>query len=62
MKVFAAMYCPCTYESDYGVISLHSTEVGAQKAIDAHRRKQERRFGKLSDWQKHKVEPMQVQP
>ena len=63
MKVFAALYCPCTHESEYGVISLHATESGAQAAVDAHRRKESKRYeGSIPEWVKHKVQPMKVKP
>lgn len=63
MKVFAAMYCSCTHESDYGVISLHASEAGAQAAVEKHRRKESRLYkGAIPDWVRHKVEPMKVKP
>jgi hypothetical protein len=37
MKVWLAEYCP-NPESDYGVISVHSTKQGAHNARNEHRR------------------------
>ena len=36
--VYAAEYNPMTYESSYGVISLHETFNGALEAIEKHRK------------------------
>lgn len=37
MKVFAARYCSCTYESSMAVLSLHLSPETAQTAVDEHR-------------------------
>ncbi len=61
--VFAALHCPCTHESEYGVISLHLSEEGAQEAADRHRRKEARKYGgELPAWVKHKVQSMRIKP
>lgn len=31
--VYAFECCPCIYESEYGIISLHTTKRGAYKAL-----------------------------
>jgi len=38
MKVFAAVYCDCIYESAYGTLSLHKTREGAERAIENHKK------------------------
>jgi len=38
VKVFAAVYCDCIYESSYGTISLHKTREGAELAIENHKK------------------------
>lgn len=35
--VFAFIYCPCIHESSYGVISIHHSRYGAEKALNEHR-------------------------
>ena len=63
MKVFAAMHNPCTYESSFGVLSLHMSKEGAQAAVDKQKRKEEKSHkGKLPDWVQFKVEEMKVLP
>lgn len=37
MKVYAAMWCSCIYESDYSPLSLHRTKPGAFKALLKYR-------------------------
>jgi len=37
MKIYAATYTPCIYESNYSTISLHKTIKGAKKAIKEHK-------------------------
>ena len=37
MKIYLAKYNPCTHESAYGILSVHETKEGAQKAIDKHK-------------------------
>ena len=36
MIVYLAVYNPCIYESEYGVISIHSTKEGAALAMQKH--------------------------
>jgi len=38
MKIYAAMYNPMTFESAYGVLSLHKTRKNAWRAILKHRK------------------------
>lgn len=33
MKVYVAEWCPCVYESAYGVMSIHETRDGAESAL-----------------------------
>ena len=61
MKVYAAMYCPCTYESAFMVLSLHESKDGAVKAVDKHKRK-ESRSRKLYPYVGYKTEEMEVKP
>ncbi len=35
MKIFLALFCSCTHESDYGVISAHKSKEGAEKVVEA---------------------------
>lgn len=37
MRVYAAMWCDCVYESGYTPISLHKTKRGAFKALLKYR-------------------------
>lgn len=63
MKVFAALYNQCIYESSFGVLSLHLSDEGAQAAIAKQKRKEEKSYkGKLPDWVQFKVEEMKVLP
>mgnify|MGYP000031593196 CR=1 FL=1 len=36
-KVYIFEYNDCIYESDYGVVSVHATRAGAQKALEDHK-------------------------
>lgn len=36
-KVFIAEYNPCTYESAFGIISIHRTIQGAYDAMEKHK-------------------------
>ncbi len=40
MKVYAAMYRPCIYESADSVLSLHTTMAGAEAALEKHKAEQ----------------------
>lgn len=35
--VWEFLYCSMIYESDYGTLSIHATEEGANKAMEIHR-------------------------
>jgi hypothetical protein len=37
VKVYAFEFCPCRWESDYGVVSLHLSKRGALKAMVTHK-------------------------
>jgi len=37
MKIYLAKYNPCINGSVYGILSIHKTKEGAQKAIDKHK-------------------------
>ena len=36
-KVYIFEYNDCIHESDYGVVSVHATRGGAQKALEDHK-------------------------
>jgi hypothetical protein len=38
MRIYGAYYNPCTAESVDGLISLHRTKLGAEKALEAHKK------------------------
>lgn len=70
MIIYAAMYCPCIHESEYGIISIHTTIDGAQAAVDRHKNtqlvkfndmftkeeKKRHKFGEMEDWKVQKFE------
>ena len=40
MKIYAAEYTSCTYESGFEIISLHKTKANAVKALQEHKKKE----------------------
>lgn len=66
MKVYVALYTECKYESDYGVISIHTKERYAKAAIRKHRRREynyRRRHHMLPirEWQQWYVKEYEVE-
>lgn len=61
VQVFAAMYTFCVCESAYGILSLHSTEEGAKRAVRNHKRR-ERKHGSPEDWERWTIQLMKVLP
>lgn len=65
MKVYAAEYNPIIFESSYGIISLHQTREGAEKAMEHHKKqtaKEWRRTGYdgVRDYEKWQVREIEV--
>jgi len=50
MKVYGAMYNSMTEESSYGIISLHETKEGAEKALEIHKQKEYEKWEKHDKW------------
>lgn len=48
MKIYAAEYTDCVYESAFEVISLHSTKEGALEAMAKHEKRE--KFKHLKEW------------
>jgi hypothetical protein len=42
LKIFAATWSSCVYESGFEIISLHETKKGAEEAINNHKQKESR--------------------
>ena len=47
--VYAFQYCHCIHESSYTTMSLHSTEKGAQIAMEFHKEARRKEF---HEWEK----------
>ena len=47
--VYAFQYCHCVHESAYATLSLHSTEKGAQIAMEFHKEEKRKEF---DEWEK----------
>lgn len=61
MKVWIAYHNPCIYESEDGVISIHKTKAGAEKAAEKHKKKRIKAFpSPLSESEKWGVEEMEM--
>ena len=54
-RVWLAEFTPITYESEFGVISLHSTRDGAKEAVRKHKKKEFNKNGKAESWVKWRV-------
>lgn len=54
MKVYEALYCPNTWDSSYGTLSIHLSEEGAKKVIDEHKEEKRKEWQKLVDADKNK--------
>lgn len=70
--VWAAMFCPMTEESSFGMLSLHRSRKEAEKAIAKHRRKEKREHRDLykkiknppafDQWKAWIVTPIEILP
>ena len=74
MLVYAAEYCPCKYESEFAVISLHASKQNAQRIIFREKNKlfNERRESQMldgypgkgskyiQDWELFRIKPMRI--
>ena len=49
MKVYIAVYNPCIYESAWETISVHSTEAGAQDALNSFRENEEKSYKEMCE-------------
>lgn len=66
MKIYAAMYCPCKYESTFGIISIHKSRNKAMTAMKEHKEKEKehhlkivgniRTFGEFREWKVQEFE------
>ena len=63
-KVFVAKYNSCVYESAFGVISIHKTREGAEKALEAHKRETLELMAQEEpeDWEVWKVTEEEILP
>lgn len=67
ITVWAAEYNSCTFESAYGIISMHLTHEGAVQAMEDHKcetRREWRLIGydnvrDYEDWQVHEYEVLE---
>lgn len=61
-NIYIAMYNPCVYESDFGVISLHYTQKGAEKAVDKKKKEEKKnhRGGIIPDWVIFKISKRKI--
>jgi hypothetical protein len=50
MKVFAFLYNSMTEESSWGVVSLHHSKEGAEKAMQEHKEKERSKWLEHIDW------------
>ena len=48
-KVYAAEYNSCIHESSFGVLSLHQTLLGAEKAMAKHKTRETKRWRRDHD-------------
>lgn len=62
MKIFAAMYNSCIHESDYGLLSVHLSAEGAEKAVERHKKSLTKKYGKPNVWERHKTVELEVRP
>jgi hypothetical protein len=46
MKIYEFLYCGCIHESSYATMSLHKTKAGAEKAMNAHKEKEKKKYEK----------------
>jgi hypothetical protein len=46
-KLYAFIYCPCIYESDYSTVSIHYSKEGAEKAMNEHK---EKALNEFNEW------------
>ena len=65
MIVYAAQYNPCTYESSFGTISLHTTRTAAEKVIKQMRANElviwtGLGYDDIPDYQVWRVEEMEI--
>jgi len=54
--VYIAKWCPCIYESEYGIISVHSTYESAAEALKEHRDNYIIEYDEPEVWVKWEVE------
>lgn len=47
MKIFAAQYSDCVYETGYLTFSLHKTLEGAQRAIEKSKQESKERYDEM---------------
>ena len=60
MKVYIATYCPCIFESSYGVISVHKTKRGAEVAMEFHKEEEREIMGGVGAYEEWRVDEHEV--
>jgi hypothetical protein len=53
--VYIATFSPCIYESEYGIISVHSTYESAKESLEEHKENYIDEFGEPESWTKWEV-------
>ena len=63
-KVYIAEFNYCTYESSFGVISIHESKKGANEAVEKHKKSYLKRFKQreLLDYEVYRVRSEEVFP
>jgi len=56
MKLYGFFYCPCIYESAPGLMSLHKSKDGAEKAMKAHKAKEKIMWARIYDDEEERKE------
>jgi len=57
--IYAVLFTPCEYESEYGLVSIHKTKDGAEEKVKIEKKKKKR---KLEEWEHYLVREIEVQP
>jgi hypothetical protein len=52
--VWLAEFDPCVFESGFELVSVHRTKVGAEQALEKHRRRYQKKTAP-QDWQQWRV-------
>lgn len=62
MNIWAAEYCFCTYEGDYGILALYASKPDAEKHVEKHKKKVSKTYrdGIAPAWMKWRVKKRYV--